>query len=270
MALITETYLRTQLIRGLPNPFPITDRDMLTPAAADFLKERGIVLQRAASSPTANPCSAAEPVLIPVGVSNRHAHLSPGDVEALFGKGRRLTPLRELSQKGQFAASETVTLQGPKGCIANVRILGPSRGATQVEISRTDGFELGVHPPLRLSGDLAGTPGITLIGPSGSVVVPQGLIVARNHVHASPEDAQRLGLQHGEPIMLQAAGERPVIFGDVTVRVSPQFSLDFHIDRDEANAAMLGTGDMVRLIRRSDNENDDENDAGTHAERRRR
>lgn len=250
MSLITETYLRSQLTRGLPNPFPITERDKLTPAAVDFLKERGILLQRVTSHPIADPPSTAKTTLIPVGVSNRHVHLAPGDVEALYGAGYRLTQLRELSQKGQFAANETVTLHGPKGSIANVRILGPARGATQVEISRTDGFELGIHPPLRLSGDLSGTPGITLQGPNRSITIPQGLIIAQNHIHASPEEAQRLHLQHGDRIVLQALSERQVIFADVTVRVSPQFSLDFHIDRDEANAALLSTGDKVQLIRR--------------------
>lgn len=239
MALITETYLRAQLIKGLANPFPVTDGDKLTPAAADFLKERGIPLLRMARG--------SDP-LIPVGVSNRHVHLAPDHIEALFGKGYKLTPLRELSQKGQFAAHETVTLQGPHGRLSKVRILGPSRGVTQVEISRTDGFELGVHPPVRVSGDLAGTPGITLVGPVGTVVLSQGLIIAKNHVHASPDEAQSMRLNHGDHILLQAMGERPLIFADVIVRVSPEFSLDFHIDQDEANAAHLSTGDTVVII----------------------
>lgn len=242
MALITETYLRTQLIKGLANPFPVTEGDKLTPAAADFLKERGIPLLRVASE---------SDLLIPVGVSNRHVHLAPHHIEALFGKGYELTPLRELSQKGQFAAVETVTLKGPLGSLPNVRILGPSRGATQVEISRTDGFEIGVHPPIRLSGDLAGTPGITLVGTMGTVTLSQGLIIAKNHVHASPEEALSLGITHGGRIMVQAMGERPLLFADVIVRVSPQFSLDFHMDRDEANAAHLSTGDTVEIIHKN-------------------
>lgn len=242
MALITETYLRTQLIKGLANPFPVTEGDKLTPAAADFLKERGIPLLRVAPE---------SDLLIPVGVSNRHVHLAPHHIEALFGKGYELTPLRELSQKGQFAARETVILKGPHGSLSNVRILGPSRGATQVEISCTDGFELGVHPPIRLSGDLAGTPGITLVGTMGSVALSQGLIIAKNHVHASPEEAKSLRLTHGDRILVQATGERPVIFADVIVRVSPEFSLDFHIDRDEANAAHLSTGDTGLIIHKN-------------------
>ncbi|MBP1966455.1 phosphate propanoyltransferase [Paenibacillus aceris] len=255
MALITETQLRALLIKGLPNPFPVMEGDKLTPAAADFLKERGIPLRRVAPEQISNPPlhleASPSPNLIPVGVSNRHVHLSLNHIERLFGSEHKLTPLRELSQKGQFAAKETVTLQGPKGSITDVRILGPSRGETQVEISRTDGFELGIHPPVRLSGKLAGTPGITMIGPRGTITLSQGLIIAQNHVHASPEEAQQLQLKHGDRIMLQAMGKRPVIFADVTVRVSPPFSLDFHIDRDEANAAHLSSGDTVQIIRKN-------------------
>ncbi|MCY9697645.1 phosphate propanoyltransferase [Paenibacillus alginolyticus] len=250
MALITEAYLRTQLIKGLPNPFPIKEGDKLTPAAADFLKDRGIPLRRVApSESTILPRSEDMGLkLIPVGVSNRHVHLSPGHVEALFGVGYALTPQRELSQKGQFAARETVTLVGPKGILQHVRILGPSRGATQVEISRTDGYALGVHPPVRLSGDIQGTPSITLVGASGTIVLQQGLIIAKNHVHMSPEDAQTFQVNEGDRIIVQAMGERPIIFADTIVRVSTHFSLDFHIDIDEANAAHLNTGDKVQVI----------------------
>jgi putative phosphotransacetylase len=247
MTLITETHLRTRLVKGLPNPFPIAEGDKLTPAAADFLKERGIPLQRVALEPTVLTGGLDAGLrLIPVGVSNRHVHLSPEHVEALFGTGSSLTPLRELSQKGQFAAHETVTLVGPKGIIQHVRILGPSRGATQVEISRTDGYELGVHPPLRLSGDIQGTPGITLVGTSGTVVLSQGLIIAKNHVHMSPEEAETFEVYQGDRIIVQSMGERPLIFADAIVRVSAFFSLDFHIDIDEANAAYLNTGTAFR------------------------
>jgi putative phosphotransacetylase len=249
MTLITETILRTQLIKGLPNPFPISDGDKLTPAAADFLKERGIPLRHVVSEKTVLPGSLdTGQKLIPVGVSNRHVHLSPEHVEALLGIGHKLTPLRELSQKGQFAANETITLVGPKGIIQHVRILGPSRGVTQCEISRTDGYELGVHPPVRLSGDIQGTPGITLVGANGTVVLSQGLIIAKNHVHMSPEDAQTFQVNQGDRMIVQTIGERPLIFADTIVRVSPHFSLDFHIDMDEANAAHLNTGDSVQVI----------------------
>ncbi|TXK76709.1 phosphate propanoyltransferase [Paenibacillus sp. N3.4] len=251
MALITETHLRTQLVKGLPNPFPVTDRDKLTPAAVDFLKDRGIQVVRRVTSkePKILPESLnSGRMLIPVGVSNRHVHLSREHIEVLFGSGYALTPLRELSQKGQFAAQETVTLIGPKSIIQHVRILGPSRGASQVEISRTDGYALGLHPPVRLSGDIQGSPGVAIVGTRGTVVLKEGLIIAKNHVHMSPEEAQAFHVGQGDRLLVQTIGDRPVIFAETIVRVNTHFSLDFHIDMDEANAAHLSTGDKVQVI----------------------
>lgn len=248
MGLITESYLRAMLQKGIPNPFPFHTGDKITPAAADFLKGRGIVLKPAESTnPSDQPEWNADLYAIPVGVSNRHVHLSPEDVEILFGPGYSLVPERELSQPGQFAAKEKVTLLGPKGFIQGVRILGPARGATQVEISRTDGFQLGVHAPVRLSGDIEGTPGITLIGPSGCVVLAKGVIVAKRHVHMSPVDADRFEVKNGDTIILQTPGDRPIIYPDVVVRVNERFALDFHVDLDEGNAANLRTGDNVYM-----------------------
>ncbi|WP_019122964.1 phosphate propanoyltransferase [Brevibacillus massiliensis] len=246
MALITETTLRAMLRTGIPNPYPIHEDDKITPAAIDFLKGRGIQLKplKVSESNEESDSLGAE-LVVPVGVSNRHVHLSPEDVEALFGTGYALTRLRNLSQPGQFAAQEQVTLLGPQGLIHGVRILGPARGASQVEISRTDGFRLGIHPPVRLSGLIEGTPGITLIGPKGCVVLQQGVIVAKCHVHMSPDDAAAFGVANGDSLILETAGERPIIFPEVAVRVSPHFVLDFHIDLDEANAANLKTGDKV-------------------------
>jgi putative phosphotransacetylase len=249
MPLITETHLRARLVQGIPNPFPLAQGDLLTPAAADFLKSRGIEIRRTASDPIQLRHNREAGLLtLPIGVSNRHVHLSPEHVEVLFGPGYSLTPLRELSQKGQFAAKETVTLVGPKGIIPNIRILGPSRGASQVEISRTDGFALGVHPEVRLSGNIQGTPGITVVGEKGVVALQEGLIVAKNHVHMSPEDAVRFHVSHGDSIIVQTLGDRPLLFAEVIIRVSPSFSLDMHIDTDEANAGNLTTGDAVRMI----------------------
>jgi len=238
MAYITEHQLRAMLAKGIPDPYVLQPDEKLTPAALDFLKTRKIAVETGLRG-------------IPVGVSNRHIHLSPQDVEALFGSGYELTPLRELSQKGQFAASETVTLHGPKGTISGVRILGPARGATQVEISRTDGFALGIHAPVRLSGDIEGTPGIVLIGMKGKITIERGVIVAKSHVHLSPQDAESLRVSEGDRLMLQTSGDRPLIFPDVVARINPRFSLDFHVDTDEANAAGLKTGDRVQLIGRN-------------------
>ncbi len=253
--MITETHLRARLVRGIPNPLPIAEGDKLTPAAADFLKSRGIALQRISAVEPVNlhkaGGEAGDGLSMPVGVSARHVHLSPDHVEALFGPGYALAPLRELSQKGQYAAQETVTLIGPKGILPNVRILGPARGASQVEISRTDGFALGIQPPVRLSGNLQGTPGITIAGKNGVVVLREGLIVAKNHVHMSLDDAAKFGVAGGDSLIVQTMGDRSVLFADVTVRVSPAYSLDLHLDTDEANAASLKTGDAVRLVGRN-------------------
>ncbi|GEB35233.1 MULTISPECIES: phosphate propanoyltransferase [Brevibacillus] len=249
MALITETTLRAMLRTGIPNPFSVHVNDKFTPAASDFLKGRGIRVEvLKAQEIHSQRASGGEQKSIPVGVSNRHIHLSMEDVEKLFGKGYQLAPLRPLSQPGQFAAVETLTLLGPKGLVKGVRILGPARGVSQVEISRTDGFQLGLHPPVRLSGMLEETPGITLIGPAGCVVLEKGVIVAKSHVHMSPEDGRRFQVSDQDTLMLQTTGERPVIFPEVTVRINPRYALDFHLDLDEANAASLKTNDQVLVI----------------------
>lgn len=156
--------------------------------------------------------------------------------------------MRDLSQPGQFACQETVTIVGPKGSIHGVRILGPARGATQVEISRTDGFALGVHAPVRMSGDIEGTPGLVLVTAKGTVVLDKGVIVAKRHVHMSPADAEQYEVKDGDTLILATQSDRPVIYPDVVVRVHPQFALDFHVDLDEGNAANLKTGDRVKVI----------------------
>ncbi|WP_144548579.1 phosphate propanoyltransferase [Bacillus sp. X1(2014)] len=249
MNLITESKLRSMLKRGIPNPFIIREDDKLTPAAVDFLRDRRITIknQRLLKS-VLPPNEHQTSFMIPAGVSNRHIHLAPEDVEILFGSGFSLTPYRELSQPGQFSANEQITLMGPKGVIQNVRILGPARGETQVEISITDGFQLGIHPPVRLSGSLEGTPGLTLIGPKGCISLQKGVIVAKRHVHMSVEDADRHHLQQGDQLIIQTLGDRPIIFTDVVVRVNPNYRLDFHVDLDEGNAASLKTGDQVKIV----------------------
>lgn len=186
---------------------------------------------------------------VPVGVSGRHVHVSEEALEQLFGTGYKLQNRRDLTQPGQFAAEETVTIVGPKRAIENVRILGPARSLTQVEVSRSDGFHLGVHPPVRLSGDVKGTPGITIVGPKGEIRIDEGLIVAARHIHMTPGDAARFGVHNGEKVRVQANTERPVTFEDVVIRVRDDFVLDFHIDTDEGNAAFLQTGDTVTVLR---------------------
>ncbi|MCD6550764.1 phosphate propanoyltransferase [Thermotoga sp.] len=189
-----------------------------------------------------------EPGII-VGVSNRHVHLSKEDLETLFGEGYELTPIKDLRQPGQYAAKETVTIVGPKGAIENVRVLGPVRRETQVEISRTDAFKLGLRPPVRDSGDLEGTPGIVIIGPNGILVKEKGVIIAKRHIHMHPKDGEHYGVKDKDIVkVLVEKGDRRLIFDDVLIRVREDFALEFHVDTDEANAAMLNTGDIVYIV----------------------
>jgi putative phosphotransacetylase len=172
-------------------------------------------------------------------------------LDILFGKGYELTVVKPISQPGQFASNEFVTVQGSKGEISGVRILGPTRPETNIEISKTDSVKLGVDAPVRDSVDLANTPEVTLIGPKGSVHLISGVIIAWRHIHITPKDAERFGVKNKEIVMTAVvSGPRRLIFDDVLVRVSEKYALDFHIDTDEANASMLKTGDRVILIKK--------------------
>jgi acetate kinase len=192
----------------------------------------------------------AQHIPIPIGVSAHHVHLTQEDLEKLFGPGHELVPRAPLSQPGQFAAEEQVTLIGPKGRIGRVRVLGPVRSKTQVEISRTEEFQLGINAPVRMSGDLAGSPGLVLEGPAGQVHIEEGVICAHRHIHMTPEQALRFGLRDGDVVSVrsQGDGEREVIFGDIVVRVNPKYDLELHLDTDEANAAQVSTGDIGYLV----------------------
>jgi len=179
---------------------------------------------------------------IPLSTSAHHIHLSQEHFEILFGQGRTMTPRADLSQPGQFAAAEVVNLVGPKGRIERVRILGPARRESQVEISRTEQFKLGIDPPIRDSGDIEGTPGIMVEGDAGTVKLTKGVICAKRHIHMSPEEALALGLRDKDVVMVRVKGVRELIFGDVLVRVHPDFRMDMHLDTDEANAAQISSG----------------------------
>lgn len=185
---------------------------------------------------------------IPVGISNRHVHLSQQDVEALFGKGYVLTPFKPLRQPGQFAAEECVTVVGPKGSLTRVRVLGPTRPVTQLEISRADAFTLGVQAPVRESGQLEQAGNALLVGPAGHVELQSQVICAWRHIHMSPQDAQRLNVSHGQKVKVGSRGERQLTFDEVVVRVRDDFVLELHIDTEEANAAGLKNGAQVTLI----------------------
>lgn len=194
---------------------------------------------------------------IPIAISAHHVHLSPEHVEALFGKGYQLTPRAELSQPDQYACEEMVTLVGPKSEIPRVRVLGPARGETQVEIARTEEFALGINAPIRMSGDLDGTPGLVIRGPKGEIKLDKGVIVAQRHIHMPPEDALLFGLRDKDIVMVRVEGDRELIFGDVIVRVSPKYRLEMHVDTDEGNAAELGpnaVGYLEGIQRRGANE----------------
>jgi len=191
-------------------------------------------------------------LLIPVGVSNRHIHLCREDMDVLFGYGSTLTRMKAVKQPGQYAAEETVTLRTQKGDIPNVRILGPLRRSTQIEISVADSFVLGVKAPVRMSGDLHDSPGIEIVGPKGCVVKPHGTIVAWRHIHISPQEAELHGLRDGMEIDIQADGLRAGILSHVVVRVSADAVLELHIDVEEANGFGLRNGDLVCRINPTD------------------
>lgn len=185
---------------------------------------------------------------IPVGVSNRHIHLCESDFTALF-PGRDLTVKKMLLQPGQYAADEVVTICGPKGCIERVRILGPLRSQTQVEISATDARAIGVKAPLRLSGKLAGTPGVRLVSQFGEVTLEQGTLVALRHIHMSPLEALVYGVSEGDSVKVSIEGTlRKAIFDDVAIRIDPAMKLEMHIDTDEANAADLGNQSAFAVL----------------------
>ncbi len=182
---------------------------------------------------------------IPVGVSVRHVHLSRADCDALFGPGYELSRRRDVTQPGQFVTRETVDLVGPRGELTGVAIINPLRKETQVELARTDAFRLGIDPPLRESGQLDGTPGITLRGPAGEVAISRGVILAHRHVHMSPDEAKTFGVADKDLIKVKVEGDREMTMGDVIVRVRHDFALDMHIDTDEANAAGLSSDSVV-------------------------
>ncbi len=190
----------------------------------------------------------AEAKYVPVAISGKHAHLSREHIDTLFGAGFDLNKLKDLSQPGQYAAREQVTLVGPLGVIERVRVLGPPRKKTQVEISRTDSFRLGIKTPVRDSGSIAGSPGITIAGPRGCIYIAEGVILAARHLHLSPKDAESLGVTDKQRIRIRTRGERAVSFDNVMVRVDEAYAMDLHLDPDEANAALLDNGDLVEVI----------------------
>lgn len=186
---------------------------------------------------------------VPVGVSARHVHLTQADVETLFGEGYRLTKKKDL-MGGQFASNECVTLVGLKlRAIENVRVLGPVRKASQVEISATDAIKLGLNAPIRESGKTAGSAPIAIVGPKGVIYLKEGCIIAKRHIHMTPKDAAAAGVADGQEVSVKAENERGTVFNHVQIRVDESFTLEMHIDTDEANASKIKTGDKLTIIK---------------------
>ena len=188
-------------------------------------------------------------MLVEVGISARHIHISKESLAILFGEDHELHVFREVKQPGQYGAEETISVVGPKGSFPTVRILGPIRVKDQVEVSVSDCFKLGVKPMVRESGKIEGTPGIKLVGPKGEVDINEGVIVAVRHVHLNQSFADKEGITEGQILKAKTEGERALVFDNVIARISPDFLEEFHIDTDEANAALVRSGDKVTLVK---------------------
>ena len=187
---------------------------------------------------------------IPIGISNRHIHLSKKDVETLFGVGYELTPMKDLSQPGQYACKEVLTIIGPSmRPIENVRVLGPVRSSSQVEISQTDSYVLKVKPPVRESGNIKGSAPIRIVGPKGVVELSEGCIIANRHIHMSPSEADIFGVKDGDYVDIDVNGNRKTRWSDVQVRVHKDFRLEMHVDTDDANPAGIGNGFLVTVVK---------------------
>ena len=196
------------------------------------------------------PLSSANGKLLPIGISARHVHLTREVFEQLYGRGKEITVYTELYQPGEFASAEVITLIGPRlRAIQDVRILGPFREYTQVELSRTDGVALGIDPPVRKSGDLKGSEPIILVGPAGAVSLKEGAICANRHVHINPQDAERLEVKDDGIVKVRVSGVRAITFENVQIRVSDKFLLQMHLDTDDANAAGVKCGESAELVK---------------------
>lgn len=188
-------------------------------------------------------------LVVPVGISNRHIHLKQEDIEVLFGKNYQLNKLKDLSQKGQFAAKEVVTICGPKSAIEKVRVLGPARKETQVEVSIGDCLKLGIKAKVKMSGDICETPGITLVGPKGSVILSKGVIVSQRHIHMNEENAKKFGVSNGDVVSIKIDGIRGGQYDNTCVRVDKSFVLECHLDTEEANALGIESNSKIKIVK---------------------
>ena len=209
-----------------------------------------IVSEMGTTAPVAAPAAGGDGKTVPVGISNRHIHLSREDLDTLFGKGYELTPIKDLSQPGQFACKEQLTIVGPSmRSIEGVRVLGPVRKQSQVEISVTDSYVLKVKPPVRESGSLAGSAPVTIIGPKGIVILKEGCIIANRHIHMSEDEGKAFGVKDGDYVDIDVNGKRRTRWYDVQVRVHKDFRLEMHVDTDDANAVGIGNGFIVTVAK---------------------
>lgn len=188
-------------------------------------------------------------MFIEVEASGRHIHLCQEHIDILFGEGYKLNKLKDLSQPGQYASKERVTITGPKGSISNVIVLGPSRPNTQVEVSLTDALALGLKIPVKESGNINNTPGIAVSTEKATITLEQGVIIAKRHIHITPEDAEKFNVRDKEIVKVEVLGSRPLIFEDTVIRVSPNFRTYMHIDYDEANACGFTKGTLCRIVK---------------------
>lgn len=186
---------------------------------------------------------------LPAAMSNKHMHLSQSDLDALFGAGYELTKKKDLSQPGQFAAEEKVDIVGPKGTLKGVRVLGPVRKNTQVEVSISDAFTLGIEPMVKNSGDILGTPGVKIVGPKAEIEIKEGVIVAARHIHMHPEEAKEFDVENGDIVSVKVKGFRGLVFNNVLIRSGEGHRLEMHMDMEEGNAAGLKNGDLVEIIK---------------------
>ena len=186
---------------------------------------------------------------INIGISNRHVHLKQSDVDILFGENYQLTKLKDLTQQGQYACVEKVTIKTEKSEISNVRVLGPVRNYTQVEISKTDSFKLGINPPVRDSGDLNNSSSITIVGPKGSVSIDEGCIIATRHIHATKEDVKMLGIEGLDKVSVRIPGEKGGVLDNVHIKVDPSYSLELHLDTDDGNGFLIGKDPKAIIIK---------------------
>lgn len=215
----------------------------------NFLEEKTVEMITRLVMEAMSQKKSEEGYVVPIGVSARHAHLTQGDVETLFGSGYKLTKKKDL-MGGQFASNEVVTIVGLKlRAMENVRILGPVRKASQVEISATDAVKLGIKTPIRESGDIKDSAPIAVVGPKGVVYLKEGCIIAKRHIHMSPTDAKAAGVNNGDTVSVKVENERGTTFNHVQIRVDDSYTLEMHIDTDEANAAKICTGNTVTIIK---------------------